>query len=336
MNMTMNMTIRWGILSTANIARAAVIPAIQAATNNEVVAVASRNTERAQAFANKLGIPRAYDSYEALLDDADIDAIYIALPNSLHFAWAVRAAASGKHILCEKPLAMDASQCREMASAAKENNVQLMEAFMYRFHPQITAALDLVHSGAIGELHHMHAAFTFRVTNSANIRLQADLGGGSLMDVGCYCVNALRTFAGCEPVEVQATAIWHANGVDERLVGLLRFPNGLTGQFDSALNLARRETFLAAGTEATLELPRAYLPGVGDTILRLRKVYGDAEEQTITGVDEYRLMVEHFSDCMRTGQPPRYSPEEAACNMNVITSLYRSAREGGQTVAVPT
>ncbi|MCB9118365.1 MAG: Gfo/Idh/MocA family oxidoreductase [Caldilinea sp.] len=329
-------TIRWGILSTANIARAAVIPAIQAAANNEVIAVASRDAGRAADFAGKLGIPRAYGSYEALLDDDAIDAVYIALPNSLHFAWTVNAAAAGKHILCEKPLALDAAQCIEMGDAAEEGGVLLMEAFMYRFHPQITAALDLVHEGAIGELHHMHAAFTFRVTDPANIRLQADLGGGSLMDVGCYCINALRTFAGREPVEVQATAAWHANGVDERMAGLLSFDDGLTGQFDAALDLARRETFLAAGTEATLDLPRAYLPGAGDTTVRIRKSYADVSEQTIAGCDEYQLMVEHFADCVRTGQPPRYGPAEAACNMTVIEALYRSARAGGRPVPVPT
>ena len=180
----------------------------------------------------------------------------------------------------------------------------------------------------------MHAAFTFRLTNPGNIRLQAELGGGALMDVGCYCVNVLRTCAGREPVAVQALASWHPNGVDERMTGLLQFDDDLTGQFDCALNLARRETFLAAGTEATLELPRAYLPGTSDTIVRVRKNYSDVSEQIIAGVDEYRLMVEHFADCVRTGQPPRYGPQEAACNMNVIEALYRSARSGGQPVKV--
>jgi predicted dehydrogenase len=222
-----------------------------------------------------------------------------------------------------------------MAAAAEAAGVLLMEAFMYRFHPQIVTAQELVNSGAIGDLHHMHAAFTFRLTNSGNIRLQADLGGGALMDVGCYCVNVLRTFAGREPVAVQALAAWHAHGVDERMTGLLHFDDDLTGQFDCALNLARRETFLAAGAEATLELPRAYLPGTGDTVVRLRKNYTDVSEQTIAGVDEYRLMVEHFADCVQTGQPPRYGAREAACNMNVIEALYRSARAGGAPVAVP-
>ena len=327
--------LRWGILSTANIARAAVIPAIQASTNGEVVAVASRDRDRADAFARPLAIPRAYGSYAALLDDPQIDAIYIALPNSLHHAWTLNAVAAGKHVLCEKPLAMSAAQCLEMAAAAEAAGVTLMEAFMYRFHPQITTAQEIVSSGALGDVQHMHAAFTFRLTNPANIRLQAELGGGALMDVGCYCVNALRTFAGREPVEVQAHAAWHANGVDERMAGLLRFDGGLTGQFDCALTLARRETLLAAGTEATLELPRAYLPGAGDTIVQVRKSYSEVSEQVIAGVDEYRLMVEHFADCVRTGQPPRYDAREAACNMAVIEALYRSARAQGQPVAVP-
>lgn len=331
----MTETVRWGILSTANIARAAVIPAIQAAPHNVVAAVASRDTARAAAFADKLAIPRAYGSYAALLDDPEIDAVYIALPNSLHLEWAVKAAAAGKHILCEKPLALDVAQCQEMAGAATTAGVILMEAFMYRFHPQIAAARELVSSGAIGKVQHMHAAFTFRVTNPANIRLQADLGGGALMDVGCYCVNALRTFAGCEPVEVQAVAVWHANGVDDRMVGLLRFDDNLTGQFDAALNLARRETFLAAGADGTLELPRAYLPGKGDTIVRVRQGSGEVVEQTIAGADEYQLMVEHFAQCVRSGAPPAYGPDEAARNMNVIEALYRSARADGRPVAVP-
>jgi predicted dehydrogenase len=327
--------LRWGILSTANIARAAVIPAIQAATNGAVVAVASRDAERAAAFASKLDIPRAYGSYAALLDDPQIDAIYIALPNSMHYEWTLNAVAAGKHVLCEKPLALNAEQCLAMAAAAEAAGVLLMEAFMYRFHPQILTAQELVHSGAIGDLHHMHAAFTFRLTNPGNIRLQADLGGGALMDVGCYCVNVLRTFAGREPVAAQALAAWHVQGVDERMTGLLHFDDDLTGQFDCALNLARRETFLAAGTEATLELPRAFLPGVHDTIVRLRTNYSEVSEQTIDGVDEYRLMVEHFADCVRSGHAPRYGAREAACNMNVIEALYRSARAGGQPVAVP-
>lgn len=330
----MTAMLRWGILSTANIARAAVIPAIQAATNSEVAAVASRDTARAEAFARQLAIPRAYGSYAALLDDPQIDAVYIALPNSLHHEWTLQAVAAGKHVLCEKPLAMNAAQCLEMAAAAEAAGVMLMEAFMYRFHPQITTAQTLIQNGGIGELQHMHAAFTFRLTNPGNIRLQADLGGGALMDVGCYCVNVLRTFAGREPVEVQAHAAWHANGVDERMTGLLRFDGGLTGQFDCALTLARRETFLAAGTEATLELPRAYLPGIGDTIVRVRKSYSEESDQVIAGVDEYRLMVEHFAGCVHTGQAPRYSAREAACTMNVIEALYRSARTQGQPVAV--
>ncbi len=327
--------VRWGILSVSNHYRLRVHNQLLGSELTKIFGIASRNSEKASKAASELGIVRSYGSYEALLEDPEIDAVYIPLPNHLHTEWIKKAAEAGKHVLCEKPFAMDAPQAQDAVLYAESKHVKVMEAFMYRFHPQIVTAQDLVSSGAIGDLHHMHAAFTFRLTNPQNIRLQADLGGGALMDVGCYCVNVLRTFAGREPIEVQALAAWHAHGVDERLTGLLRFDDDLTGQFDCALNLARRETFLAAGTEATLELPRAFLPGVNDTIVRLRKNYSDLSEQTIAGIDEYRLMVEHFADCVRSGHLPRHGAREAACNMNVIEALYRSAHAGGQPVAVP-
>ena len=310
------------------------IPAIQASTNGEVTAVASRDLDKGMAFAQKLSIPYVYGSYTALLDDPQIDAVYIPLPNSLHHDWVIRAAAAGKHILCEKPLALNATQCLAMAAAARSAGVKLMEAFMYRFHPQIEAAQEVVHAGAIGEVRHLHAAFTFRLTDPTNIRLNAALGGGALMDVGCYCVDVLRTFAGRQPVEVQAYARWHPNGVDEQMAGALYFGDGLVGQFDCALSLARRETFLAAGTEGFLELPRAYLPGTGDTSLVIRRGYNDVQQRTIAGVDEYRLMVEHFGDCILRDRPVRYDPVTAAQNMQVIEALYRSARDGGRPAPV--
>ena len=330
----MEQTLRWGILSTANIGRAAVIPAIQASTNGEVVAVASRDLGQAASFAEKLGIPRAIGGYQALLDDPEIDAVYIPLPNSLHLEWTIKAAAAGKHILCEKPLALDAAQCLEMDAAAERAGVKLMEAFMYRFHPQIARAQELITSGAVGDVRHMHAAFTFRLTNPNNIRLQPELGGGSLMDVGCYCVNALRTFAGAEPIEVQAFARWHENGVDEQMAGVLRFDNGLSGQFDSALTLDRRETFLAAGTEGTLQLPVAYLPGKADTTVLVQHGRDQAQQHIVPGVDEYRLMVEHFADCVLHDRPVRYDAREAVRTLHVIEALYRSARSGGRPMSV--
>jgi predicted dehydrogenase len=216
-----------------------------------------------------------------------------------------------------------------MEAAARANGVLLLEAFMYRFHPQTERVIELIRQGAIGEPRLIHAAFTFRLTNPANIRLQADLGGGSLMDVGCYCVNVSRTLFGAEPIEVQAFASWSAGGVDEQMVGSLRFAGGGYAQFDSALTLARREMYQVVGTEGVIEAPVAFLPGHGDTMIHIHDAAG-ARDQTITGVDEYQLMVEHFAACVRGQAELRYPPAEAAANMRVIEALYRSARDGGR------
>jgi predicted dehydrogenase len=321
--------LRWGVLGTANIARVAVIPAIQHSSNGELVAVASRDASKAREFAAKLSIPVSYDSYEALLAATDIDAVYIPLPNSLHHAWTIKAAETGKHILCEKPLALNAAECVAMAEAARRYNVKLMEAFMYRFHPQTQKVLALLRSGVIGDVRLIHSAFTFRVTNPMNIRLQAELGGGSLMDVGCYCVNLSRTLAAQEPIEAQAYANWSASGVDDQIVGSLRFANGLLAQFDCALSLQRREFYQVVGTEGMLDVPVAFLPGTNDTIIRQQQGR-DEIVHTIAGDDEYRLMVEHFADCVLHDQPLRYPPSEAAANMRVIEALHHSAHNSGQ------
>jgi predicted dehydrogenase len=325
--------VRWGVLSTSNIGRRAVLPAIQRSHNGELLAVASRDADKAQAFAGELGIARAYGSYEQLLADPEIQAVYIPLPNSMHREWAIKAAAAGKHILCEKPLALNAAECAEMAAAAHANGVLLLEAFMYRFHPQTERVIELIRQGAIGEPRLIHAAFTFRLTNSANIRLQADLGGGSLMDVGCYCVNVGRTLFGAEPIEVHAFASWSDGGVDEQMIGSLRFASGGYAQFDSALTLPRREMYQVIGTEGVIEAPVAFLPGQGDTIIRIRNAAGERNE-IITGVDQYQLMVEHFAACVRGQASLRYSPAEAAANMRAIEALYRSARNGGRPESI--
>jgi predicted dehydrogenase len=323
--------LRWGILSTANIGRSSVIPAIQHARNGTVVAVASRDLAKAQAFAEQLGIPRAYGSYEELLAADDIDAIYIPLPNSMHREWTIKAAVAGKHILCEKPLGLNAAECDQMASAAQQAGVLLMEAFMYRFHPQTELVRELLAQGAIGELRMIKSAFTFRLTNPTNIRLSAELGGGALMDVGCYCVNVSRTLAGSEPIEAQAYAIWAESGVDGQIVGTLRWANGLLAQFDAALTLERRESYQAAGIAGYIDVPAAFVlrSDTAYTITVRNGRQGEASHSTAPA-SEYQLMVEHFADCVLHGQQLRYTPAEAAANMRAIEALYRSARNGGQ------
>jgi predicted dehydrogenase len=328
--------VRWGVISTANIGRAAVIPAIQASSNGELVAVASRELEKAEAFAAKLGIPKAYGSYEALLEAGDIDAVYIPLPNSLHREWTIKSAQAGKHILCEKPLALNAQECLEMDAAAQQHGVKLMEAFMYRFHPRTEKVLEMIQNGAVGDLRLIHSAFTFRVTRPENIRLQPRLGGGSLMDVGSYCVNISRTVAGTEPLAVQAVARWGKSGVDEQMVGLLQFPNGPLAQFDSSLTMERREIYELAGTEAYLSVPDAFLPGEKDVPIEVHRSRGAVEQILVQGADEYCLMVEHFADSILYDQPLRYPASEATANMRVIDALYRSARRDGALEIVST
>lgn len=321
--------VRWGVISTANIARVAVIPAIQASRNGEIVGVASRDKQKAREFADKLNIPASYGTYEELVSAEDIEAVYIPLPNSMHREYAIKAAQEHKHILCEKPLAMNAAECIEMQDAARRNGVKLMEAFMYRFHPQLKQVIEFIQGGAIGTMQFIHAVFTFNVTNPVNIRLQPQLGGGALMDVGCYCVNSSRTLAGQEPVEVQAFGKWGSTGVDEQMAGSLRFANGLLAQFDCGLKMQRRESYQIVGTEGMLDIPVAFLPGTQDTIIRHRR----GREETvhsIPGDDEYRLMVEHFADSILHDLPPRYLPAEAAANMRVMEALYRSAGNSGR------
>lgn len=328
------------MLSTANIGRAAVNPAIRASRNGDLVAVASRDAERARVFAETHGFQRHHGSYQALLDDPEIDAVYIPLPNALHAPWTIRAAEAGKHVLCEKPLGLDAAECRAMADAASAHGVKLMEAFMYRFHPRTEAAIARSKEGRLGELRRIRSAFSFRLTRPDNIRLSRALGGGALMDVGCYCVSVSRNLAGAEPVAVQAWARWtdgylgggSETAVDSELTGLLHFRDGLTAHFDSALTMARREFYEAVGTDGWLRADRAFLPGTVD--VDLRGAEGEAWVQTVQGDDEYRLMVEHFADCILLDRAPRCSAAEAAANMRVIHALYRSALRGGERVVI--
>jgi D-xylose 1-dehydrogenase (NADP+, D-xylono-1,5-lactone-forming) len=324
---------RWGILSTANIGRAAVIPAIKSSKNAEVVAVASRDRQKGIEFADLMGIPKSYGSYEALLDDPDIDAVYIPLPNSLHYEWTLKAARAGKHILCEKPLAISAAQCLEMDAAARESGVLLMEAFMYRFHPRIESLIGQVQAGALGPLHMIQSSFTFKLTRPDNIRLRADLGGGALMDVGSYCVNISRTLAGGEPEAVQAIATWTGTGVDDRLAGTMLFANGLVAQFDCALSMARRELIVAAGANGYYYLPAAFLPGKEDVLLY---EFCDRKEipHQFSGCDQYQLMVEHFMECILNRKQPRYTVLDAAANLHVIEALHQSAHNQGKWQSV--
>ncbi|NNM06679.1 MAG: Gfo/Idh/MocA family oxidoreductase [Gemmatimonadetes bacterium] len=324
----------WGVISTAKIGQRAVNPAIQASSNGELLAVASRDAGKARAFAEEAGIPTSYGSYQALLDDPSIDAVYNPLPNSLHREWTIRAVEQGKHILCEKPLALDAAECREMEAAAAANGVKLMEAFMYRFHPRTERVLEMVREGEVGDIRQIRSSFTFPLDRPDDIRWDRELGGGALMDVGCYCINVSRTLARREPVEVRAMANFRDGGVDQQMAGSLRFEDGLLAHFDCALTMDRTEVYHLLGTDGHIRILDAFVPGTEDVVIERFDAEDNLTPISVPGGDEYRLMVEHFADAVLNDGPLRYSPEEAALNMKVIEALYESARNEGEVVAV--
>jgi len=310
--------LRWGILSTARIGLRRVVPAIQRSETGTVVAVASRSEAKAREAAARAGVPRAHGSYEALLADPEVDAIYIPLPNSLHKAWTLRAAEAGKHVLCEKPIGLDAEEAQQMADAASRAHILLQEAFMYRFHPQIERLAALVRDGAIGLPWLVRAAFSFPVRSEEDIRLSRDLGGGGLLDVGCYGVNISRLLLG-EPERAAAAAAYE-RGVDVRLAGLLSFPGDAVGLIDCGLRAADRQFCEVVGTEGAITLPRPFQPEDQPAVIILRR--GDEEERIeIPGTNQYTLMIDHFGACVLTGAPPRYPASDAVANMRALDLL---------------
>jgi predicted dehydrogenase len=319
-------TIRWGVISTANIGQKRVIPAIQTSNNGSVTAISSRSLQRAEEAAKQLGIPKAYGSYEELISDPNIDAIYNPLPNSEHAIWSIRCAEAGKPTLCEKPLASNAVEAQTIIDAFADRNVLFAEAFMYRFHPQTQRAKQLVQSGELGEIHVIQATFTFCVRDENNVRLSKALAGGSLMDVGCYCVNLMRFILEEEPSAVHAFAdVGKDSQVDETLTGIMTFPSGVMGHFDCGLRTYRTHTYEIRGSEGRLVVPEAFVMNPVETkILHWRS--DEYSEIKISAANHYQLMVEDFADAVIKDRPPRFLPQDAVNNMAVIDQLLASIR----------
>ena len=318
--------VRWGILSTANIGRR-VIPAIQASRNGAVAAVCSRSLERARAFADELDIPRVYGSYEALLADSAIDAVYNPLPNSMHAEWSIKAAEAGIPTLCEKPFASDAFEAQSIVDAFQRHGILLAEAFMYRFHPQHAKVKEIMAAGGIGELQFINSSFTFPISDGANIRLSKPLAGGALMDVGCYCVNLMRFMTGEEPTRVAANAIiGRATGVDEALAGTLEFPSGVIGHFECGLRAYRQHSYTLKGTEGIITVPTSFVPDKSADTLVQHWRGDDFSEHTIPAIDHYQLMAEDFADALINKRAPRFAPSDAVNNMVVVDALLAEAR----------
>ncbi len=321
-------TIRWGILSTANIGKARVIPAMQQARNGKVVAVASRSLEKARAFADELGIPTAYGSYEELIAAPDVDAIYIPVPNSEHAQWSIRCAEAGKPTLCEKPLASDAAEAQTMVDAFAERGVLFAEAFMYRFHPQSVRVKQMVDDGAVGDVRVIESSFTFAAASEDNIRLNKSLAGGSLMDVGCYCVNVMRFLLGSEPTAARALATIGARSqVEESLTGVLAFPGDVLAHFDSSLRVHFVHSYELRGTRGRILVEQGFvMPKDAETTIRYWGEQG-YEEIRIPPANSYVLMAEDFADALIHNRPPRFAPQDGVANMQVIDRLYASLKE---------
>jgi D-xylose 1-dehydrogenase (NADP+, D-xylono-1,5-lactone-forming) len=319
----MSTPVRWGILSTANINRH-VIPAAYASDKAELVAVASRDQARADAYAREWKIEQAYGSYQALLDDPNVEAVYISLPNSMHVEWSIRCLEGGKHVLCEKPLDRRPEQVERAFDAADRAGRLLMEAFMYRHNPQTHQFAELVRGGAVGELRLIRSAFSFSVYDPEDIRLRPEMDGGSLMDVGCYCVSGSRLLAG-EPAAVYGQAVVGSTGTDSVFAGTMRFPDDVIALFDCGTCLPLRDELEAVGTEGSLVLDDPW--HCRTPVIEMRR--GDEMERLeLERADSYRLQLENFSDAVRGEGAPLLAREDAVAQARVLDALFRSADTG--------
>jgi len=320
----MSNKIRWGIISSAKIARTALMPAIESASNAELVVVGTPRPDRIQESVDRYGF-RVLPSYEAVLEDPEVDAIYNPLPNGMHAAWTIKALEAGKHVLCEKPFTVEPSEIDGMVAAAESTGKWLMEAFMYRFHPQMPLAKEVLDSGRIGQLRTIRAAFSFNsAPNPENPRFQEGQGPGALLDVGCYCVNAIRFFSDGVPLAATAWSSWHAeSGGDLTTNGVLEYETH-SALFDCSFESAFRMGVEIVGSDGRIEIPKPWLPGTVPAVVRVFDNKGE-EELTTEGVDQYRLMVEHFSDCILHNHAPVRGAEDARENMRTLEAIRRSA-----------
>jgi len=326
--------VRWGVLGAANIALKKVIPAMQGSALSQVVAIASRDLAKAQAAAKSLEIPRAYGSYQELIDDPDIEAIYNPLPNHLHVPWSIRAAERGKHVLCEKPVALTAQEARKLLAARDQYGVQIGEAFVVRTHPQWLKVKEIVLSGRIGELRLISGHFSYYRRDPGDIRSRVEWGGGGLMDVGCYPITISRWLFGAEPTEVVGLIDRDPEMQIDRLTsGLLRFERG-HATFSCAMQLVHYQTMQIFGTTGRIAVEIPFnAPPRDETRIFVddgRDVAGSGIETiTFPPVDQYTLQADRFSAAIRGVGGVPVSLEDAIGNMAVIDALFRSAESHG-------
>ncbi len=324
----MNQSIRWGVLSTAKIAVQKVIPAIQKSTLGTVSAIASRNQETAQAVARELSIPKAYGSYEEILSDPDIDAVYIPLPNHMHIEWTMAAIAAGKHVLCEKPIGLSKEETGKLIDFAKAYpQIKVMEAFMYRFHPQWQRTKELIGAGRIGTVKTVHAFFSYYNIDPKNIRNQAEIGGGGLMDIGCYCISFPRFIFNEEPEAVVSLMDFDPVMQTDRLSsGMLRFSGGKSASFTCSTQLFPYQRLHIYGDKGQLvvEIP-VNAPPQQNCKITVSTADGN-EEIYFPAVDQYSLQADAFAQAILTDSPVPTQLSDALGNMAVIDALKESSK----------
>jgi predicted dehydrogenase len=327
--------LRWGILSTANIARRKVVPGMRLSTRSEVVAVASRDLASARAFAEQLAIPRAHDTYEALLADPDVDAVYIPLPNHLHLEWTLAAARAGKHVLCEKPIALSSADAARMFEACESAGVKLMEAFMYRLHPSWRAVLELIGAGRIGRLQTVQSWFSYYNDDPRNIRNIADAGGGALLDIGCYSINLSRMLFAAEPERVEASILRDPDmEIDVLTSALLVFPGGGTATFTCSTRSESDQRVHIYGTEGRISIGIPFnIPPDRETSIYLTHggdppVAPTTTEFRFPAADPYAVEADAFAAAVLDGTPVPIPPADSVANMRVIERVFAAAEAG--------
>jgi D-xylose 1-dehydrogenase (NADP+, D-xylono-1,5-lactone-forming) len=331
----MDKKIRWGIISTADINNI-MIPAIRKNDRCEVLAISSRNIENAKSYASNKSILKYYGSYESLLEDKEIDAVYVSLPNGMHHEWCVKAARAGKHILCEKPLAISVEDCHEMINEANKHDVFLQEGFMYRYHPQTMKLKKLIDQGSIGQLDYLYGVFSFPFKQaygnqlSINYRLNSDLGGGCLWDIGSYVINYLRYLTNSEPIEVNGySKNLPGYQVDGLFCGLIRFPNQVLAQFECSYNQSQRSTMDVFGDKGNIKIPYSYCL-VWDSHEQ-PIVVNDFKNEEIIQVEQanaYESEVDHFCECVLDKKPRLIALDDAVNNIKTLVALHESAKTG--------
>jgi predicted dehydrogenase len=321
--------ISWGILSTARIGLKKVIPAMQKGEYSVIAAIASRYSEKAQNAARELGIPKAYGSYDELLADGEIDAIYIPLPNHLHLEWTMKSLKAGKHVLCEKPITMNSTEAEQLLKEIKKfPKLKVMEAFMYRHHPQWAMINKLMNEGAIGELRSVHAMFSYHNVDPADIRNQADIGGGGLLDIGCYCISVSRFLFGAEPKRVSGSVEYDPKLKIDRLAsGVLEFEKG-TATFTCSTQMTNHQRVSILGASGRLEIETPFTPQPDESPKIIHQSGSERKEIIVEACDQYAIQSDLFSQAVLNDTSVPTPLEDGVANMRVIDGIFKSHKAG--------